>query len=319
MRTCTFKHLLASDDIGSGHNNLPVEAAWTQKRRIEHVGAVRRGNQDDAFVRFETVHLDKQLVEGLLALIVAAAEACAAMAADRIDFVDEDDARRVLLCLVEHVADTACANADEHLNEVRARDREERHIRFAGDGASEQRFTCAGRADQERAARNASAETLELLRIAQELDDLLKVLFCLVDAGHIVKGDAALLFCQQLGLRLSEAERAASARLHLAHEEDPDRDQEQHREPIHKDAKKRRDILGRWLHRDAGALGIEPLDKLRIVRSDRLESLPVVQRAADLVAGQASPTARSCFPLRSGTANNSYHSHGSCGDCSEPG
>jgi hypothetical protein len=39
----------------------------------------------------------RQLVERLLALVVTAAEAGAAMAADRVDFIDEDDAGRVLL------------------------------------------------------------------------------------------------------------------------------------------------------------------------------------------------------------------------------
>jgi hypothetical protein len=70
-----------------------------------------------------------------------------------------------------------CAHADEHLDEVGARDREERHIRLAGDGASEQRLTGAGRADQQHAARDAAAEPLELLRVAQELDDLLRSSF----------------------------------------------------------------------------------------------------------------------------------------------
>ena len=45
----------------------------------------------------EAVHLDQQLVERLLALLVAAADPSAALAADRVDLVDEDDAGRVLL------------------------------------------------------------------------------------------------------------------------------------------------------------------------------------------------------------------------------
>src|SRR6201993_2322284 len=43
----------------------------------------------------------------------------------RVDLVDEDDAGRVLLALFEHVADARGADADEHLDEIRARDREE--------------------------------------------------------------------------------------------------------------------------------------------------------------------------------------------------
>src|SRR5215469_5057521 len=66
------------------------------------------------------VQLDQQLVEGLFALVVAAAEAGAAMTADRVDFVDEDDARRVLLGLLEHVTHARGTDADEHLDEVGA-------------------------------------------------------------------------------------------------------------------------------------------------------------------------------------------------------
>ncbi len=85
-------------------------------------------------VGVEAVHLDEDLVEGLLALVVATAEAGAALAADRVDLVDEDDARRVALGLVEQVADAAGADAHEHLDELRAGDAEERHARLAGDG-----------------------------------------------------------------------------------------------------------------------------------------------------------------------------------------
>ena len=70
---------------------------------VEHVRPVGGGDQDHALVCLETVHLDQQLVEGLFAFVVTAAQAGTAMAADRIDFVDEDDAGRVLLALFEHV------------------------------------------------------------------------------------------------------------------------------------------------------------------------------------------------------------------------
>ena len=176
---------------GSRHHDLAVEAAGTQQRRVEHVGTVGRGDQDDALIRLEAVHLDQQLVQRLLALVVAAAEAGAAMAADRVDFVDEDDAGRVLLRLIEHVAHARRADADEHLDEVGAGDGEERHVRLAGDGAREQRLAGAGRTDQQRAARDAPAELLEFLRIAEELDDLLEIFLRLVDAGDVIEGDAA--------------------------------------------------------------------------------------------------------------------------------
>src|SRR6476469_2335351 len=114
------------------------------------------------------------------------------MAADGVNLVDEDDARRVLLRLIEHVAHAGSADADEHLDEVGAGDGEERHVRFAGDGARKQRLAGAGRTDQERAARDTPAELLEFLWIAQELYYLLQILLRLVDAGDVIEGNAAM-------------------------------------------------------------------------------------------------------------------------------
>ena len=67
-----------------------------------------------------------------------------AMAADRIQLVDEDDARSFRLGLLEEVADSRGPDAHEHLDEVRARDREERHLGLAGDGLGQQGLTGAG-------------------------------------------------------------------------------------------------------------------------------------------------------------------------------
>jgi hypothetical protein len=102
------------------------------QRGVEHVGPVGRGDDDDAVARVEAVHLDEDGVERLLALVVPAlAEPAAAPATDRVDLVEEDDAGRRVLGLLEQVAHAARADADEHLDEVRARDREERHVGLA--------------------------------------------------------------------------------------------------------------------------------------------------------------------------------------------
>ena len=190
--------LLAAADVGQRHDDLAVEAARAHQRRVEHVGPVGRGDDDDAGVALEAVHLDQQLVQRLLALVVAAAEARAALAADRVDFVDEHDARRVLLRLLEHVAHARRADADEHLDEVGAGDREERHLRLAGDRLGEQRLAGARRADHQHAARDAPAELLELRRIAQELDELADFLLGLVAAGDVGEGDRVVRLVEHL-------------------------------------------------------------------------------------------------------------------------
>jgi hypothetical protein len=40
----------AAGEVGQVHHDAPVEAARPQQRRVEHVGAVRRCNHDDARV-----------------------------------------------------------------------------------------------------------------------------------------------------------------------------------------------------------------------------------------------------------------------------
>ena len=163
-RVCTRRIARRPRRSGRGTTTRRSKRPGRSSAGIEHVGPVGGRDQDHALVALEAVHLDEQLVQRLLALVVAAAEAGAAVAADRVDLVDEDDAGRVLLALHEEVAHARRADAHEHLDEVGARDREERHARFAGDGAREERLAGAGRTDQQHALRDAAAEPRELLR-----------------------------------------------------------------------------------------------------------------------------------------------------------
>ena len=103
---------------GQWDHHLPIEPASAEQRGVEDVGPVRRRQDDDAFGHFEAVHLGEELVEGLLALVLAAAEPGAAFAADGVDLVDEHDARVLLSRGVEQVPHVGRAHADEHLEEL---------------------------------------------------------------------------------------------------------------------------------------------------------------------------------------------------------
>src|SRR5205814_1382957 len=152
---------LAAFHVWQINRDLAIEPAGTQQRGIEHIGPVRRGDNNDTFLRIEAVHLDEQRIERLLTLVMPAADAVAAMPADRVDFVDENNARRGFLPLLEHVAHPRCADADKHLHEIRAADREERHVGFARNSAREQSLAGAWRSDEQHALRNAAAELLK--------------------------------------------------------------------------------------------------------------------------------------------------------------
>jgi len=230
------ENLLAPVDIGDRHHHLTVKPARAQQRRVEHVGAVGRGDDDDAFVGFKPVHLDQQLVERLFAFVVRIAEAIAARTAHRVDFVDEDDAGRILLGLFEHVAHAARADANEHFDEVRTRNGEERHTRFACDGAGEQGLAGARRTDQQCALGDLPAELGKTLRIAQEFNDFLQFLARFVDPGDIIECHLARTFRQQLGLGLAKAHGpAAAALLHLPQRKKRDAEDQDKRQRLEQD------------------------------------------------------------------------------------
>ena len=274
---------LAALDVGIRHGDLPVEASRAQQRRIEHVLAVGGRDDDDALVFVEAVHLDEKLVERLLALVVSAAPAGAAVAAHRVDLVDEEDARRILLGLLEHVADARGADADEHLDEVGARNGEERNPRLAGDGPRKQGLAGARRPDQERARRNPAAEPAELLRVAQELDDFLHLLLGLVDSRHVVEGDPALPLGQHPRLGLAEAHCAAAASaLHLVHEVDPDPDEQQDRNERNQEGHEARLLLR--LGDDGNAVLDEKVGDRGVGGLHRRVFLPVGSPEADTLA-----------------------------------
>ena len=167
------QNLLAALDVGKTDVDLTVKAARAQQRLVQNVRAVRGSHDDDAIVGIEAVHLDQQLVQGLLALIVTAAETCAALTAHRVDLIDEDDGRHRLFGFFKQVAHTGGTDADVHLDEIGTGNRVERHTGLTGTGTGQQRFAGTRRADKQYAVRNARAEGVELARGLQELNDLL--------------------------------------------------------------------------------------------------------------------------------------------------
>jgi hypothetical protein len=132
--------------------------------------------------------------------------------------------------------------------------------------------------------RNLAAQPLELLRVAQELDDFLEILLGLVDACNIVKGDTAGMLRQEFCLRLAKAHRLAGSALHLAHEEDPDAKDDEHRQPGYEEGAEDR-ALRRWPRLDRHALFLEAGHERRVFRSIGFETAALVcVTAADLLA-----------------------------------
>ena len=115
----------------------------------------------ETVVRFEAVHLDEQLVQGLLAFIVSAAQASATVAAHSINLVDEDDAGRVLLALFKQVAHNGLAPTPTNISTKSEPEMEKKGMFASCNRAGEQRFTGSRRPYEQHALRNAPTEFLE--------------------------------------------------------------------------------------------------------------------------------------------------------------
>jgi hypothetical protein len=113
-----FEDLQTTPEIGPRHNNPPVKSARPQQSWIQHVRAIRRRDQDDTLVSLEAIHLDQELIQSLLALVVTSAHSGASMPTHRVDFIDEYDAGRLLFSLLKKVSNPGRAHAYKHLDKV---------------------------------------------------------------------------------------------------------------------------------------------------------------------------------------------------------
>ena len=110
---------LATGLVREVHHDAAIEPAGSQQRFVEHVGLIRRRQNDDPRATGEAVHLGEDLVQRLLLLARAANRERAAGAADRVQLVDEDDRRGILPRLPEEVSNPRRADAHDHLHEFR--------------------------------------------------------------------------------------------------------------------------------------------------------------------------------------------------------
>ena len=159
---------------------------------------------------------------------MTAAEAGASLTADSVDLIDEYNCRSDLLCLVEQVTHTACADTDIQLNKVRAGYRQKLHARLTGDRLCKQGLTCSRRAYEQYALGDACAHIGKRAGIFKKLHQLLKLFLFLVGTCDIGKGLLIFLLAAEAGPCLAELVDAAAdtaAAVCLGHHDDPEHHQ----------------------------------------------------------------------------------------------
>ncbi len=162
---CTCKIPSRPRMSGSWYDNVPIEPPRTEQRGIQYVRPVGCGDKNNSLVGLESIHFHQQLVQRLFPFVIAATEAGAAVTPDGVDFVDKNDARRLLFALNEQIANTRCTDADEHFYEIGTTDGEERDPGFARDGASQQGLASSRRPHEQTSFGNSAAEFREFFRI----------------------------------------------------------------------------------------------------------------------------------------------------------
>src|SRR5699024_5405953 len=153
------------------------------------------------------------------------------------DFVDKNDARRLFLGLLEHVAYAGGADTDEHFHKIGTGNREERHSGLAGNSLGQQRLAGTRRAYHKHASGYLAANALKLARLRQELDQLLHFGLGFFDAGDVGKRDLDLVggHHARLGFAKRHGATATATALHLPHEVNPHANQQDEREPGNQD------------------------------------------------------------------------------------
>ncbi|EKD52410.1 MAG: hypothetical protein ACD_62C00034G0002 [uncultured bacterium] len=112
----------APQQIGSRHHNAAIETTWPEQSGIQHVGPVGGRNDDHPFVGFKTIHLDQQLIEGLLALIVTTTQTGTAVTTDSVDLIHKNDTGGIFFALFKEVSHARSPHPHKHLNKIGARD-----------------------------------------------------------------------------------------------------------------------------------------------------------------------------------------------------
>jgi hypothetical protein len=188
--------------------------------------------------------------------------------AQRVELVDEDNARGASFGLPEQIAHARRADPDEHLHEFRAAETEKRNLGFARDGPRQKRLAGARWPDEQHAFGDTATQSGVLARVLEELDDLAKLFLRFIDAGDVHERHLDVIFRIDLGPAPRERHDAALGSSHPPEEEDPQRqDQQERNDP----RQKLRHPAGVGLAAEGDLMRLQLLRELGIVDANRVK------------------------------------------------
>ena len=176
--------------VGLLDGDVAVEAARPQQGGVEDVDPVGGGQHGDALGGGEAVHLHEQLVEGLLPLVVAAAEAGAPLAAHGVELVDEHDGRAPARAWRNRSRTRAAPTPTRDSTNSEPEMEKKLALASPATARASRVLPQPGRADEEHALGRQGAHALEGRRLGQVVPDLGQLGDRLVGAGDVEEGGA---------------------------------------------------------------------------------------------------------------------------------
>jgi hypothetical protein len=225
-----LQNRLAAIEVWCIYDDLSIKSTGAQQSPVEYLRAIGGSKDDNTNVGFEAVHLHEQRIEGLFALIVDGADVDASLSPNGIKFVNKYDTGRMLLSLFEQITHPGCSYSDEHFNKIASADRKERYFGLTGHGTSQERFPCPRRANQEHSFGDASAKIFVLLRVLEEINNLLQLELCFVATGYVFKFDTGIGIGNETGAALPDRKDGSASWIKSTREEGPNRDHENNRQ-----------------------------------------------------------------------------------------
>ena len=166
-----------------------IKTSRARQRRIKRFSNVCRSDDNDTIVLLKPIHFSEQLIERFAMVVLDGL----ARRTDGVDFVDEDDARRLLFGRSEQLSHALRTYTDKHFLKLAPASVEKWYIRLASDGASEQRFARPWRSGEQHTLWQFPTETRKSIRVTQVFDNLLQFLLGFVAPFDIIERLRALL------------------------------------------------------------------------------------------------------------------------------
>ncbi len=170
------------------NRHLPIKPPRPQKCRVQRVRPIRRRNHNHALIRVKPIHLHQHRIQRLLIRMLPPHRTRARpLLPNRINLINEHNARRTLLRLRKYIPHPARTHAHKHLFKVAPAHRKEWHLRLPSNRLGKKRLTRPRRPHEQHPLRNAPTQLPEIIRRLQKLHNLLHLFLRLINPRHVRK------------------------------------------------------------------------------------------------------------------------------------